>query len=123
MTVTLQGSSLPSTTTSSVPAGPLNKIGYFTFNKVCPGTYNVVVSTSGDVGGINVTDAAQTNYWGVFFGGIEKVRFLAGDVTGNNNIASADASNILQYFLTQGNPTPAFSSQWSFWKTGDIDWQ
>ncbi len=96
-----------------------NTSGQYSFTGICPGTYNVVVSTSEDVGGINVTDAAQTNYWGVFFGDIEMVRFLAGDVTGDNNIASADASNILQYFLTQGNPTPAFASQWSFWKTGD----
>jgi len=119
VTVALQASSLPSVTSSTVPAGPLNKIGYFKFDNVCPGIYNVVATTGSSVGGINVTDAAQTNYWGVFHGEIEKVRFLAGDVTGNNNIASADASNILQYFLTQGNPTPAFASQWSFWKTGD----
>ena len=99
---------------------PTNSNGQFSFANVAPGTYDVMASSGNTVGGINVTDAAQTNYWSVFYGAIEKVRFLAGDVTGDNEVRSADASNILQYFLTQGNPTPAFASQWSFWKTEDM---
>ena len=115
VTVTLQGSSQLSTTTSPEEAGPLNKIGYFTFNNVCPGTYNVVVTASGDVGGINVTDAAQTNYWGVFFSPIEKVRFYAGDVVMDNHIDGTDASRILQYFLTQGSSGWVGRPAWTFW--------
>ncbi len=98
-----------------------NGSGNYTFSGVCAGTYNVVFSTVKPVGGINATDAAQVNAWGVgpqYL--IEKVRFFAGDVMPNilNNILDAgDAGKILQHFVTAGNP--AFTPNWSFWKTGE----
>ena len=97
-----------------------NTSGYFEFPAVCPGTYDVVASKTKVIAGINSTDAAQVNYWAVHNSFIEKVRFLAGDVDGSTNIWSDDAGSIQQYFITQGNPTPAFDSDWSFWKTGEL---
>ncbi len=97
-----------------------NPSGYFEFLNVCPGTYDVVASKAKIIGGINSTDAAQVNYWSVHNSFIEKVRFLAGDVTGDLSVLSGDASLIQQYFITQGNPNPAFDSDWSFWKTGEL---
>lgn len=97
-----------------------NSSGYFEFPNVCPGTYDVVSSKTKVIGGVNSTDAAQVNYWTAHHSFIEKVRFLAGDVDGSTNLWSDDAGSIQQYFITQGNPNPAFDSDWSFWKTGDL---
>ena len=97
-----------------------NGDGIFTFANVLPDTYEVRANTVKPVGGINSTDAAQVNYWGVNISPIEKVRWLAGDVAGSDfKINANDANLIQQYFLTQGNPIPSFSSTWSFWLTGD----
>ena len=96
---------------------PTGLSGEYSFSNVSPGTYDVEVTTNDTIGGINVTDAAQTNYWGVFNTGIEKVRFYAGDVVMNNMIDGTDASRILQYFLTQGSSGWAGRPAWTFWNT------
>lgn len=93
--------------------------GYYEFNGVCPGTYEVTSSTVKPVGGINSTDAVQVNGWGISPTPIEKVRFKAGDVIVSNTVNSADAGRILQYFVTTGIP-PFSGSAWAFWKAGDL---
>jgi hypothetical protein len=97
-----------------------DNFGYYSFSNVCCGTYDVVIVTDNATGGINSTDAAQVNYWAVNHSNIETVRFLAGDVNGDHSVLSGDAGHIQQYFITQGNPNPAFNSDWSFWKTGEL---
>lgn len=96
-----------------------NGDGIFTFTNVLPDTYEVRASTVKPVGGINSTDAAQVNYWGVNTPlTIEKVRFYAGDVNNDLSVLSTDAGNIQAYFLTQG--TTGFTrSAWSFWTAGE----
>jgi hypothetical protein len=101
--------------------------GAFTFNNVAPGTYDVVVSTTKNKGGINSTDAAQANYWSVSVAPpslpipIQQVRFYAGDVIGTDfKILANDAGHIQQYFLTLGNPSPAFTSDWTFWNVDEM---
>jgi hypothetical protein len=94
-----------------------NSIGEYSFSNVCPGTYDVVVTTVNPVGGINATDAAQVNYWGTEPWEIEKVRFYAGDATLDNVVAAADASNILAYFVSAGTTT--ISPTWKFWLAGE----
>ncbi|KAF0199239.1 MAG: hypothetical protein FD170_3926, partial [Bacteroidetes bacterium] len=100
-----------------VQSATTNASGVYSFTNVCPGTYNVILSTTKPKGGINSGDAAQVNAWGVSPYNIEKVRFFAGDVVKNNNLLPNDAGRILQYFLTNGNP--AFATNWTFWKTND----
>jgi hypothetical protein len=97
-----------------------NASGYYSFTDVCEGTYDVVFTTVKPVGGINATDAALVNAWPVNapnYPTIQRVRFIAGDVTGSNSILGNDASRIQQYFLQQGNP-PFSVNKWSFWSTG-----
>ncbi|MCO5256894.1 MAG: right-handed parallel beta-helix repeat-containing protein [Lentimicrobium sp.] len=92
--------------------------GHYALTNVCPGTYDVILSTNKSKGGINSGDAAQVNAWGVNLYSIEKVRFFAGDVAGGDNqLLAPDAGRILQYFLTNGNPP--FATNWTFWKTDD----
>jgi hypothetical protein len=93
--------------------------GTYQFTGLCPGTYEVrVTSTMVTDGSVNTTDAAQVNYWGVVPYSIEKVRFYAGDVTGETfYIQSTDALLIQQHFV---NGT-AFDKggAWSFWRVGE----
>lgn len=93
--------------------------GNYTIPGVYAGTYDVTFVTSKPAGGVNATDAAQLNAWGV---GpqydIEKVRFLSGDVIGPDIINATDASRVLTHFVTSGNP--AFATAWTFWNTNDI---
>lgn len=106
-------------TGSTVDNTTTNASGYFEFTGICPGNYDVVSSSSMLPGSINSTDAAQVNYWTAFHSPIETTRFLAGDVTGDQNLSSGDASRIQQYFVTMGNPINPFASDWSFWKIGE----
>ena len=106
--VTQLTGSNPQTTTS---------LGAYAFNDLSATTYYVKATTSATTdGAVNGTDAAQVNAWSVNPYSIEKVRFHAGDVTGGSPFAvnSTDALAIMQNFV---NGT-AFSSVWSFWKSG-----
>ena len=95
--------------------------GVYTFDDVCLGTYDIVVSTSKDNGGINTTDAAQVNYWSVNNSELQAVRFYAGDVVDTDlSLLSNDAGLIQQYFLTFGNPDPLFTSNWTFWNVDEM---
>jgi len=95
--------------------------GYYVFEGVCPGSYKLEFSTLKAVGGINSTDAAQVNAWGVGPQySIEKVRFFAGDVVINNYIQASDAGQILSYFINNGNPPVPITPRWTFWKTNDM---
>jgi hypothetical protein len=100
--------------TSTTVAGT----GAYGFNNLCAGTYTLSANFgSKPVGGINATDAAQVNYWGVAPWQIEKVRFYAGDAALNNYLDATDAGRILSYFVTAGNP--AMSTPWKFWVAGE----
>jgi len=109
----------------SGPAGNYTAItdatGYYKFQGICPGTYEVISTTIKPVGSINSTDAVQVNSWGVNYATnpIEKVRFKAGDVALNYGFMDmGDAISILIYFTNGGSP--AFSPNWVFWPTNDI---
>ncbi len=102
--------------TASVNTGASN---HYSFANVCPGTYEVRLSTTVAAGGINATDAAQVNAFSVAtpFPTIEKVRFFAGDVTVPNYLLIPDdARRILQYFVQSGNPSWSPRGEWTFWK-------
>ncbi|MBL7905359.1 MAG: right-handed parallel beta-helix repeat-containing protein [Bacteroidales bacterium] len=109
-----------------VDADDTDTNGDYIFTNVCAGDYQLIFSQDKLTGGINSTDAAQVNAWGVLAGGttaynIEMVRFFAGDVIGSGSvITSADASRILNYFVTGGHPNPPFTSVWSFWNRTDM---
>jgi hypothetical protein len=95
--------------------------GAYTLNSVPSGTYTITFNDNGKTtGGINATDAAQANYWGVAAWQIEKVRFFAGDVNNDNFVLAADAGLILQYFVNAGNPPYNFTTIWKFWLAGDM---
>jgi hypothetical protein len=94
--------------------------GYYFFPGICPGTYDVISTTVKPVGGINATDAVQANIWGVNPQPIERVQFIAGDVFVDGQVDGADASFILEYFVTNGNPLVWPSYEWSFWPAYDI---
>jgi hypothetical protein len=104
--------------TTDVHTTTTGATGDYTFTGVCAGDYDVIFTTGKPVGGINSSDAAQVNAWGV---GpqytIEKVRFFAGDVNRNNYLQSSDAGQILNYFVT-GGATP-FNPRWTFWRAGE----
>ena len=91
--------------------------GAFSFSNLCPGTYTVSVTNTGNkpVGGINSTDAAQVNAWSVTPTPIEKVRYYAGDVVKDDHLLGVDASRIVMYFVTNGNPAWTDRDPWTFW--------
>ena len=92
--------------------------GSYEFTDLCPGTYELRVSSSNSTeGSVNTTDAAQTNYWGAIPYEIQKVRFFAGDVTGSSFfINSTDALRIQSNFVYG---TSLDNGSWAFWKSGE----
>ena len=97
--------------------------GEYSFVSLCPGTYDVEITTNKPVRSINSSDAGQVNAWNVagtngMWPSIEKVRFLAGDVNGDHSIVSQDAGLIQNHFLTFGTGV-TFNKLWEFWKTND----
>jgi hypothetical protein len=100
--------------------------GNYSFPGLCAGSYTITVTTNNKaVGGINSTDAGAVNYWGANYltlGAIEHVKFLAGDVSGNNFVAAIDALGIQNYFVygTPFNRTTLTGTPWSYWKSGDL---
>jgi hypothetical protein len=97
-----------------------NATGNYTFANVCPGTYDIVASSAAAVGGINITDAALVNAWGVTPSSIEKVKFYAGDVILSNRLDASDAGRIMAYFMNSGTPGWAVRAPWTFWLAGDV---
>jgi hypothetical protein len=100
-------STLVATTTTSAT-------GAYSFTNICPGNYDIVAtSTQPTTDAVNVTDAAQVNYWPTSLYAIEKVRFFAGDVTNENYMNATDAQLIQQNFVYG----LAFTrDDWSFWE-------
>ncbi|MFO7979065.1 MAG: YDG domain-containing protein [Bacteroidales bacterium] len=102
--------------------------GSYLYPNVLPGTYEVSFETTSLAGGINVTDAALVNYWSVYPSAIERVQFIAGDVTGfqqpdylhpDNRLMASDASMIQDYFQSFSG----FNFQrgkWCFWPANDL---
>jgi hypothetical protein len=94
-------------------------IGHYSLSG-CPNTnYYLLLSTTKTTSGINSTDAAQVNYWGVAPYSIETIKFLAGDASDDNLLNGFDASKILAYFVNDGLNGTAFYTPWQFWKQPD----
>ncbi len=92
--------------------------GYFSFPDLCAGTYTISVTNNNKaVGGINSTDAGAANYWNVYGGAIDFVKFLAGDVNLDDYVNGTDASRIQYYFVFGQSFDRA---PWSYWKKGVI---
>jgi hypothetical protein len=112
------GTKVASCTTGTTP-----EPGSYQFNIICIGDYYIYVNDNPySVGGINATDAAQANYWGVNpYYDIPAVKFLAGDVHGDYFISATDAFDI-QSFFVHGVPfiraTDA-GTPYAYWKAGD----
>ena len=97
--------------------------GEYIFDNVCPGIYDVELSTDKATGGINSTDAGQVNLWSASssettWPTIKKARFLAGDVNGDFEITSIDAFMIQKYYVNWGT-SPTFDKPWEFWMVED----
>jgi hypothetical protein len=96
--------------------------GYYSFNGLSAGTYEIRSSTALLPASINATDASLVNAWNTLPVTIDKVRFLSGDVgVPGNYITSYDAFRILDHYLSLGtigwnNPNAGI---WSFWKKGE----
>jgi hypothetical protein len=91
--------------------------GSYAFNGLCPGTYEIrVTSAVSTEGSVNTTDAAQSNFWPISLYEIELVRFYAGDVTGSTfYINGSDAQGIQAHFV---NGDAFDRPAWTFWKAG-----
>lgn len=111
--------------TTALDTSITDATGYFSFGNVPAGIYEVHASTSKSTAyAVNVTDAGQVNAWQVGPSyPIEKIRWLASDVSRTSPpsyITSADASRIMFYFVTQGNPAwSAPAGLWSFWNANE----
>lgn len=113
VTLTLDDGVNPVLTTSTTPG-----TGAYGFSNLCAGNYTLSANFGAKaVGGINATDAAMANYWGIAPWSIEKVRFYAGDAVLNNLIDALDAQQILSYFVTAGGS--AIAPPWKFWVAGE----
>jgi hypothetical protein len=123
--VTLQQAGFADITTTT------DAFGNYSFTDIGPGTWDVVFNTNVPgheitPGSVSPVDAAALNYWGTGSNAypIEKVQFYAGDVVTDNRNNSADASRIMRYYITSGNPpwnTPSINGRrddWTFWTTG-----
>lgn len=117
----LTGLSSVTITLNSTPPRFVNTApdGSYTLLDVPSGTHTITVNENGKTsGGVNATDAAQVNAWGV---GpqypIEMVRFLAGDANlPYFDITSADPQKILTHFVTGGtNGSSPMAIPWKFW--------
>jgi hypothetical protein len=94
--------------------------GTYAFNDLCPGNYELRISSGMSTdGSVNTTDAAQVNYWGVHPYDIEKVRFYAGDVTGEPFYINSSDAQLIQANFVNGTPFNK-GAGWTFWKTGEI---
>ncbi len=90
--------------------------GTYAFTDLVFGTYELrATSTTSTIGSVNATDAAQVVKWAVLPTSIEKVRFYAGDATGENYLNATDALRIQRYFVYG---TPFDRPNWTFWETG-----
>jgi hypothetical protein len=95
--------------------------GHYSFPNLCANSgYTITATTIKPSGGVNATDAAQVNAWGVLPFPIEKVRAFAGDVITDNYLLGIDASRILAYFVTDGNPAWSPKGKWTFWPANDL---
>ncbi|HPS74641.1 MAG TPA: T9SS type A sorting domain-containing protein, partial [Bacteroidales bacterium] len=98
---------------------PTGSQTYYTISDVCPGSYEIHVSTSEPPASINATDAAQVNYWGAHPWSVETVRFYAGDVAGPNSyLNGTDAQRIQGYFVS-GGQNGFDRGPWAFWVAND----
>ncbi|MEI7724996.1 MAG: hypothetical protein WCK09_07810, partial [Bacteroidota bacterium] len=93
-----------------------NDLGYYEFPDLCPGTYDIVARSDRETtDAVNVTDAAQVNYWPTSLYTIEKVRFFAGDVTNDNYLNATDAQRIQKNFVYGMDFD---RDKWTFWDVG-----
>jgi hypothetical protein len=91
----------------------------YSFPKVCPGTYEIVMTKTETGSSINATDAAQANYWFSHNSPMELVRYYAGDVAeAFNFLGPVDAQRIQGYFVSGGIIGFDRTNKWTFWKVG-----
>jgi len=91
--------------------------GTYSFPNLVMGDYEVrTTSTKPTSGSVNATDAAQVNYWGPHPYTIEKVRFYAGDVTGETYYINATDALRIQKNFVYG--TEFDRPNWTFWEAG-----
>lgn len=91
--------------------------GTYSFSNLVIGTYEIrTTSTKPTAGSVNSTDAAQVNYWPIAPYSIEKVRFYAGDVTGETRYLNATDAQRIQKNFVYG--TAFDRPSWTFWEAG-----
>jgi len=92
--------------------------GNYSFAGLCAGTYTIeMTGIDKEVGYINSTDASQINAWAVSGTSIERVKWMAGDVTFSGGINSTDAKAVQNYFVYFW---PFVRGEWAFWKAGEL---
>jgi len=92
--------------------------GNYSFTGLCGGNYHLeIININKPVGYINSTDASQINAWAVNISQIERVKWMAGDVTFSGGINSTDAKAVQNYFVYFW---PFVRGEWAFWKAGEL---
>jgi hypothetical protein len=98
--------------------------GSYTFTNLCAGSYTIKVTNNNKPvdGSINSTDAVKALFWVVCPDSIERVKFMAGDVTNNNVINVWDAFYIQQNFVHNiaFARTIATGTPWTYWQAGVV---
>jgi hypothetical protein len=98
--------------------------GSYAFPDLCGGTYTIAVINNNKPvdGSINSSDAVKVLLWYVCKTGIERVKFMAGDVSNNNEIYLTDAFLIQKYFVhnTAFARTIATGTPWTYWQAGIV---
>ena len=104
--VTLSGSGNASVTAQS------NSSGAYSFNSLAPGNYTVTPTKTGDVNGINSTDAVRIQQYIVGSVAFTPNQLAAADTSNNGVVNSTDALRIQQYIVQ--TPSNHIVGQWRF---------
>jgi hypothetical protein len=104
--------------------------GYYEFTGKCAGDYTLTVTNiNKPIGYINSSDASGVNYWNTHVSPVEHAKFLAGDVSDDDDVTATDALAIQNYFVfgysfdrvdDYYDPGYPLLSKWSFWKAGEF---
>jgi hypothetical protein len=103
------------TVTANGKSAVVDATGAYSITGVTSGSQTLILTPgiSNTVRNVNATDAGTVNYWASTPSAIEHVKFLTGDVNGDNAITSTDAVAIQNYFVSN---QPFARTPWSFWK-------
>jgi len=92
--------------------------GTYSFGNLCPGQYELRISSNRPTAGaVNTTDAALVNFWGAHPTQIEKVKFYAGDVTGSSFFINSTDAQLIKANFVYGTPFEK-GLPWTFWVAG-----